>query len=100
MAMIAPDSQIAFDRQHISGKDGKADRTISANSAMRTKPASTIGEIGAGVGIAATASASGDSVGAGPMPARAGTQPVDDRRGALRADGWIGPDVGHDARQI
>ena len=35
--------------------------TISANSAMRTKPASTIGEIGAGVGVAATASASGDS---------------------------------------
>ncbi len=29
---------------------------------MRTKPASTIGEIGAGVGLAVTASASGDNV--------------------------------------
>ncbi len=28
---------------------------------MRTKPASTIGEIGAGAGVAVTASASGDS---------------------------------------
>ena len=35
--------------------------TISANSAMRTKPASTIGEIGAGAGVAATARASGVS---------------------------------------
>ena len=37
--------------------------TISANSAMRTMPASTIGEIGARRGLAATASASGDSAG-------------------------------------
>ena len=36
---------------------------ISANSAMRTKPASTIGEIGAGAGEDATASASGESGG-------------------------------------
>src|SRR4029077_12487106 len=35
--------------------------TINANSAMRTAPASTIGEIGAGVGRPATTSASGES---------------------------------------
>src|SRR6185312_15799828 len=37
-------------------------RTIKANSAMRTKPASTIGEIGLGAGRPATSNASGVSV--------------------------------------
>ena len=55
--------------------------TISANSAMRTKPASTIGETGRCNGLAATASASGDNERVA-APAVARAQPVEDSGGA------------------
>jgi hypothetical protein len=46
--------------------------TISANSAMRTAPASTIGDTGRSRNLSVTASASGDSVrGCGVAPAPA-----------------------------